>query len=59
MIESQERNDVQPRCPHCQKDLETVWYRVVRSLLGKRYLYFCSGCRAVLGVSHRKGFFMG
>ena len=30
-----------------------------RTLLGKRYLYFCSACHKTLGVTHRKGFFMG
>jgi hypothetical protein len=28
-------------------------------LMGKRFLYFCGGCRKVLGISHRKGFWMG
>ena len=27
--------------------------------IGKRYVYFCSSCRSVLGISHRKGFWMG
>jgi len=59
MIELEERPDVTPVCPHCKAPLRTLWYRTLRSLLGKRYVYFCPGCTAVLGVSHRKGFFMG
>ena len=31
----------------------------LNSLFGKRYIYFCPECRKVLGVSHRKGFWMG
>lgn len=56
-----ERNeDVRPKCPHCDKNLESVCYRELHGgFWGKRYLYFCPGCRATLGVSHRKGFFMG
>lgn len=59
MIDLQAKDDVLPRCPHCEEDLIEIWYRELRGMLGKRYLYFCSRCRAVLGVSHRKGFFMG
>jgi hypothetical protein len=33
--------------------------RFLRGFLGRRYLYFCPHCRKVLGVSHRKGFWMG
>jgi len=33
--------------------------RELESMLGKRYIYFCPNCRKVLGVSHRKGFWMG
>ena len=59
MIELTEKTDVEPICPHCAQPLKEVWFREVRSFLGKRYVYFCSGCRKVLGVTHRKGFFMG
>jgi len=48
-----------PICPHCGKDIETILGRVLDSILGKRYIYFCSACRKTLGVSHRKGFWMG
>jgi len=33
--------------------------RELRGVLGRRYVYFCSHCRKVLGLSHRKGFWMG
>lgn len=59
MIECIEKNDVLPVCPHCGKALHTVWCRVLSSFFGKRYVYFCPECRKVLGVSHRKGFWMG
>lgn len=59
MMQLEERNDVTPRCPHCERDLGKVLCRQLSGLLGKRYVYFCDGCRAVLGVSHRKGFWMG
>ncbi len=59
MIGLQERNDVVPLCPHCSEPLNEIWYNELRGFLGKRYVYFCAKCRKVLGVSHRKGFFMG
>jgi len=49
-----------PKCPHCKKDVETVSYReLYGGFWGKRYIYFCPSCLNTLGVSHRKGFFMG
>jgi hypothetical protein len=59
MIECIERNDVTPVCPHCSAPIEHISVRVLKSLFGRRYVYFCSECRKVLGVSHRKGFWMG
>ena len=51
---------VLPRCPHCEKDIETVAYNeLAGAAFGKRYVYFCPSCRKTLGVSHRKGFWMG
>jgi Zn-finger nucleic acid-binding protein len=59
MIEAEERNDIRPMCPHCKIEITKVLLQRVSSVFGKRYLYFCPHCRAVLGVSHRKGFWMG
>ena len=59
MIECIEKEEESPICPHCSQKLLTVWYRELAGVLGKRYLYFCPHCRKVLGVSHRKGFWMG
>ena len=55
----EERNDIDPVCPHCDTVLDTVGYRLLSAWLGRRYIYFCLACRRSLGVSHRKGFFMG
>lgn len=59
MIELEQKDDVDPVCPHCEKSLRCIWYRQLSGFLGKRYVYFCASCRKVLGVSHRKGFWMG
>jgi hypothetical protein len=59
MIELQEKYDMLPICPHCKTELRIVSYQELRGILGKRFIYFCEHCRAVLGVSHRKGFWMG
>jgi len=59
MVNCIEKEDVTPVCPHCGKTLPEIWARRVQSILGKRYIYFCPDCRKVLGVSHRKGFWMG
>lgn len=59
MIECIEKQDEYPICPHCNTKLETVWSRLLSGAFGKRYIYFCPHCRKTLGVSHRKGFWMG
>ena len=59
MIEMQEKRDVSPICPHCEAELRRVWMQELRGFLGRRYVYYCPECRKVLGLSHRKGFFMG
>ena len=59
MITIEEHNDVTPLCPHCNEPAHTIHYRALSGLLGKRYVYFCGLCRKVLGISQRKGFWMG
>lgn len=59
MIEVEERNDVMPLCPHCNNSITQLFFREINTFLGKRFLYFCSQCHKVLGISHRKGFWMG
>lgn len=59
MIECKEMRDSSPVCPHCEAELDTVGFRSLQGTLGKRYVYFCPKCMKVLGVSHRKGFWMG
>ena len=59
MIESLAKEDVRPVCPHCKHEVKIIWYQEIAGFLGKRYIYFCSECKSVLGMSHRKGFWMG
>lgn len=59
MMNLETNNNAEPVCPHCSSELRIVWMRELKSVLGKRYVYFCSQCRKVLGISHRKGFLMG
>jgi len=48
-----------PLCPHCGEEIHEIAARRVESALGVRFLYYRSDCHKVLGVSHRKGFWMG
>lgn len=59
MIECVEKEGVLPVCPHCGEEIREVWCRGLTAFFGRRYIYFCPKCRKVLGVSHRKGFWMG
>lgn len=59
MIECVENDAETPICPHCGARLDKVFCRRLTAVLGKRYIYFCPNCKKTLGVSHRKGFWMG
>jgi hypothetical protein len=59
MMQLESKKDVQPICPHCSTDLRALSMRMISGILGKRYVYFAPHSRKVLGVSHRKGFWMG
>ncbi len=59
MIKATKRNDLKPKCPHCEAPLKELAYQEVKTTLGKRFVYFCASCTKTLGVSHRKGFWMG
>ncbi|MCF8261832.1 MAG: hypothetical protein K9J12_13720 [Melioribacteraceae bacterium] len=59
MVELKKKEDVSPVCPHCNTDIREVWFNELRTDFGRRYIYFCSKCKKVLGVTHRKGFWMG
>jgi hypothetical protein len=54
-----------PDCQHCGAALTTIRTRQLsasgsaQARFGKRYAYACPGCNRLLGVSHRKGFWMG
>lgn len=59
MITITETENVKPVCPHCEKEVRELLASRLETLLGVRFIYFCGLCKKVLGVSHRKGFWMG
>lgn len=59
MLKSREVDDVKPVCPYCEEEIDEVFCQELKCWFGVRYVHFCPGCHKVLGVSHRKGFFMG
>ncbi|MGD9347963.1 MAG: hypothetical protein PVH84_19020 [Candidatus Aminicenantes bacterium] len=59
MIAIEDNFEKNPFCPFCSTEIKKLYTREIRSFLGRRYLYYCSNCLKVLGLSHRKGFWMG
>ena len=59
MLSIEKRNDVAPICPHCDTELRIILFQELLGFLGRRYIHFCQHCKKVLGVSQRKGFWMG
>jgi len=55
-IPVEERDDFKPICPHCERELDSLYARnLSASFASRRLVYCCPHCRKVLGVSHRKG----
>jgi formate dehydrogenase maturation protein FdhE len=59
MITVTETESVQPVCPHCGEPITEVFAHRMQTTFGVRFIYICSLCKKVLGISHRKGFWMG
>jgi uncharacterized protein with PIN domain len=59
MLKAEEKNEEKPICPHCNSEIEKINFKRIEAAFGKRYVYFCSKCNKILGISHRKGFWMG
>ncbi|UCG87856.1 MAG: hypothetical protein JSW71_04735 [Gemmatimonadota bacterium] len=59
MLELEASPEIDPICAHCSTPLRKLLYQELRGMLGRRFIYYCSHCHKVLGVSHRKGFWMG
>jgi hypothetical protein len=59
LVKLKRDDDLAPLCPHCEAEAREIHMQELRGVFGRRYLYFCASCRKILGVSHRKGFFMG
>jgi len=59
MVDYRMPDDVLPRCPHCDNRFDGLMSRQLTADLGKAYAWACPHCHAVLGVTHRKGFWMG
>jgi len=55
MLTFERKQEITPICPHCKKELATLWFQQIKGDLGKRCIYFCPECRSCLGVSQRKG----
>ncbi|NOZ78999.1 MAG: hypothetical protein GXP48_07455 [Acidobacteria bacterium] len=59
MIAIEERTNVAPICPHCDQPLDRVARTRLKDTFGKAYIWVCPHCQKVLGVTQRKGFWMG
>ena len=59
MITLTETESERPICQYCEKAITNILAKKISSSLGVRFIYFCSSCKKVLGISHRKGFWMG
>ena len=50
---------ISPVCPSCDAPIEKVYGQQISQGFGKAHVWFCVSCKRSLGVTHRKGFWMG
>ncbi len=50
------KEEAHVKCPHCLKEIDTVWVCRVKSIIGVRYVFFCSDCQKNIGISSQKEF---
>ncbi|NOZ93243.1 MAG: hypothetical protein GXP47_00690 [Acidobacteria bacterium] len=58
MIAVEEYTDP-PLYPHCKEPLTRVVRTRIQEMLGTAYVWSCPHRRCTLGITHRKGFWMG
>ena len=51
-----QRDDLTPVCPHCDKELESIFVKSkgLGLIEGKNTIYFCPHCRKVLGFGQSR-----
>ena len=51
-----QRDDVKPKCPHCEKELTEVYtrYKGAGFVEGRNIIYFCPYCHKVLGFGQSR-----
>ena len=58
-IDVRNPGEIYPLCPHCSAEIRQVFQRQLKAMFGKSFIYYCTNCRKSMGVTHRKGFWMG
>ena len=65
IMEVVEYEGLVPACPQCGVGLSELRARRLNAVgtgtfaFGRRYVHLCPECRAILAVTHRKGFWTG
>ena len=59
VFEFHERQDLLPICPHCEKEIDGLMSRYIKTAAGRGYVWTCPRCLKVLGVGHRSGYVLG
>ena len=47
---SSKEADYDPLCPHCEKEINEIHWRRIKSLSGYEYLFICPACKKIIGV---------
>jgi DNA-directed RNA polymerase subunit RPC12/RpoP len=56
MVKEIWKENVNLICPHCSRSIENVWICEHQTGLEKHFIYFCSECEKLIGISHERNF---
>ncbi len=42
--------DYDPLCPHCEKELDEIHWRRIKSWMINEYMFICPACKKILGI---------
>jgi hypothetical protein len=45
------KENIHTVCPYCTKEIESVWVCKIKSIIGIRFIFFCSECQKNIGIS--------
>ena len=49
-----QKEDITPKCPHCEKELDEIFYKSKGFIFKRDLMYFCPSCLKTLGFAQSR-----